>query len=1028
MLLILHIYSQKVYFWHKYVDVMKKVIILCLFSLSLSNLIGQEGPGGVGNSSNNILWLDASSLSLSNNDPVTTWADISGNGNDLSQATASRQPTFRTSQINGLPAVQFDGTNDFLSFNNHITTDAITFFIVYSKDVITENGVFTLENHILTDRNNLTYLRSVSPVQTHSVTKSIGSYSLVTGRTDEGGIGTSIDISNGNSLSSSTRNDLTSILSSRLGARFINPSKTNAFLDGDISEFIIFNEALNDAERNIVSEAIAAKYNLTSLSSLYDYEATHSNNVIGIGSESNGSNTSARGSDSLLISNASSLDVGDYYIIGNDGASFTTSLSVPVGITERWERVWRVGETGEAGTVTLEFFLGSNGFSAVNNYALLIESNDGDFSNGDVLTHTTGRSYSVANNSIKFTNVSLSDGDYFTIAEQNSAIVSNGSGPWKNTSTWSCGCIPGESDNASIQSPHVVTIDSNASILNLEILLGGTLEFSGSDTLRVFSGLNIASTFTSSTGTVATLSTSGTQNFSNTSGANVQFHNLYVNNQDGLSLTNGGWSIANNLQVSSGGMDVSSADSVVLLSDASSTSQILESMSNAFTGEFTIQRFIDSRNANYGNFSSPIDNLSVDELDDDLFLSGLTGGQDGNATVNGGGIFYSILRYDRSLDAHDTITDVNHIFETAQGYEIYLASSLTTFNATTIDVKGVPNSGTIPQTRIDRGWNMTGNPFHSFIAWDSVTKPTQVPESYYIFNTDNGSYDFFTGSGKPLIAPFQGFWLFRASGAYLFNFEENNKVSSSSSAFLRKKSNYFSLKLTDQQNQFNHKTSFKFGVEASSGYDEGDSPYLRSPIKEAPAIYSTIDAEVGLSELALNFLNPLESSHVLPLTIEAGTTGDFNLSSDGILSLLNDYSCVYLEDKKENKLIDLSVENNYAFTSHQGKEERFNLILSNSYLECEKALEEKGSNQKLDYSLSLRNSGQQWNLDYQLSEQSTQIEVQLLNTRGQQVISPFNFSVSHSGTYHLRGLNDLKGIYIIRVISNNQIINKTIKL
>ena len=61
------------------------------------------------------LWLKADSLSLSNNDPVASWTDSSGSGNDAAQSTAGNKPIFNTNIINSLPAVQFDGTDDFMT-------------------------------------------------------------------------------------------------------------------------------------------------------------------------------------------------------------------------------------------------------------------------------------------------------------------------------------------------------------------------------------------------------------------------------------------------------------------------------------------------------------------------------------------------------------------------------------------------------------------------------------------------------------------------------------------------------------------------------------------------------------------------------------------------------------------------------------------------------------------------------------------------------------------------------------------------
>lgn len=61
------------------------------------------------------LWLEADRIvGLANADPVVTWADASGLGNDVTQATGSKQPTYRTNVLNGKPVVRFGGTDDLL--------------------------------------------------------------------------------------------------------------------------------------------------------------------------------------------------------------------------------------------------------------------------------------------------------------------------------------------------------------------------------------------------------------------------------------------------------------------------------------------------------------------------------------------------------------------------------------------------------------------------------------------------------------------------------------------------------------------------------------------------------------------------------------------------------------------------------------------------------------------------------------------------------------------------------------------------
>ena len=57
------------------------------------------------------LWLDAddaSTITL-NGSNVSQWDDKSGNGNNVAQATATNQPTYTASGLNGKPVLTFDG-------------------------------------------------------------------------------------------------------------------------------------------------------------------------------------------------------------------------------------------------------------------------------------------------------------------------------------------------------------------------------------------------------------------------------------------------------------------------------------------------------------------------------------------------------------------------------------------------------------------------------------------------------------------------------------------------------------------------------------------------------------------------------------------------------------------------------------------------------------------------------------------------------------------------------------------------------
>ena len=77
------------------------------------------------------LWHKADSLAgLSDGDPVSTWADASGGGNDATGSGASR-PSYRANVLAGGPVLRFDGADDRLALPNLLAgASAATAFFV----------------------------------------------------------------------------------------------------------------------------------------------------------------------------------------------------------------------------------------------------------------------------------------------------------------------------------------------------------------------------------------------------------------------------------------------------------------------------------------------------------------------------------------------------------------------------------------------------------------------------------------------------------------------------------------------------------------------------------------------------------------------------------------------------------------------------------------------------------------------------------------------------------------------------------
>jgi len=81
---------------------------------------------------------------------VSAWANQGTAGGSFTQGTASDQPTYVASALNGKPGVLFDGTNDFLTnasaLSTWITASSYTAFVVFSATSITTNDASSFNN------------------------------------------------------------------------------------------------------------------------------------------------------------------------------------------------------------------------------------------------------------------------------------------------------------------------------------------------------------------------------------------------------------------------------------------------------------------------------------------------------------------------------------------------------------------------------------------------------------------------------------------------------------------------------------------------------------------------------------------------------------------------------------------------------------------------------------------------------------------------------------------------------------------
>ena len=210
---------------------------------------------------------------------VTTWYDQSGFNLDVTQTTAAAQPQVCSSGsvilLNGVPSVQFDGSNDYLDGGNvlDIGTNSFTSFslvnvnssgnesCIYSKG---ELGVANNKYALFRQGSNLNSFLYTTDVDKSAVVGFPPPYTkLLTVKITRGNSNTLF--SNGSQIATNstvgnyTMNSAFEFLVGAYGGGFFTP--TTFHLDGNISELIIY---LSDqtANQTAIESNIDAYYNI----------------------------------------------------------------------------------------------------------------------------------------------------------------------------------------------------------------------------------------------------------------------------------------------------------------------------------------------------------------------------------------------------------------------------------------------------------------------------------------------------------------------------------------------------------------------------------------------------------------------------------------------------------------------------------------------------------------------------------------------------------------------------------------------
>lgn len=393
------------------------------------------------------------------NADVNAWSDYSGYDRTAVQAAAANQPIFRTSSINFQPAFNFDGTNDHMNIPSNLTIAGTNPFTVISVSKRESLGTADMILGGASEATNtFSYFYSgankfaLGPINVGNVS-STGTYSTanipyLNAFTRAGNV---FNIyTNGAADGSGTQAYNFLNVNQRIGWR---GGSTVDFFDGNISEIVVYNRALNATELQAVNSYLALKYGITLNNGTTDYLASngttkmweaaanagYNKDIAGLGRDTC-DNLHQKQSRSVNASGLVTMALGDaiaadnksntftvinnlsFLTWGDNGGAVTYNVNVnAANATLRMPRIWKVDKTNWADQeVTIKL----NG-SARNTYLLI--STDAAFA-------TIAQELALNNDDSTVTiNTSLlADGAFFTFAKElkGPAYVNNGVQMW----------------------------------------------------------------------------------------------------------------------------------------------------------------------------------------------------------------------------------------------------------------------------------------------------------------------------------------------------------------------------------------------------------------------------------------------------------------------------------------------------------------------------------------------------------------------------------------------------------------------
>ncbi len=411
-------------------------------------------------------------------------------------------------------------------------------------------------------------------------------------------------------------------------------------------------------------------------------------------------------------------------------------------------------------------------------------------------------------------------------------------------------------------------------------------------------------------------------------------HNLTVNNAAGVTLTNGGVTVAQVVRLTSGNLNTSNANVLTLRSTPTQGTALVVNTNGFVNGPAVMQRAIDpffNAGVGYRHYSSPVASTTLSDL---TTTAGFTA--EYNQAYNAAPVDNSVMPFPNvfAYDQGRVTLPANNLSAFNQGFVVPQASdlmgvltgyALNISSAPVVDVRGTLNTGPQSRSNLARGaqaqsgWQLLGNPYPSPVNFSlpgGVVR-TNVDNAIYTFQSTGpyiGQYRSYVNNvGNPLVSAMQGFFTRVSAGQTTgsFGLTDAARVTTFATAPSFNRGTADSRPLVQVQLQGSTPLAddayVYFEQGATAAFDGAFDAY-KLPNTSGLSVGSV----AGNEELMINGLAPLVGTRTVPLNVRVPAVGTYTLSA---VSLANfgTGTQVLLLDNLTGARINLAQQSSYSF-------------------------------------------------------------------------------------------------------------------